>query len=128
MTDAPPRKLLIVEDDEGLQRQLRWAYDDYEVIVAGDRATAIDMVRRGAEAGIEVADKGPGMTADFVRGSLFRPFTSTKAGGFGVGAYEARALVSAMGGRIGIVTAPGEGTRMTIWLPGAEPVPTRVAA
>jgi putative PEP-CTERM system response regulator len=45
MTEAPPRKLLIVEDDEGLQRQLRWAYDDYEVIVAGDRATAIDMLR-----------------------------------------------------------------------------------
>ena len=45
MTDSPPPKLLIVEDDEGLQRQLRWAYDDYEVIVAGDRATAIDMVR-----------------------------------------------------------------------------------
>ncbi len=45
MSDTPPRKLLIVEDDEGLQRQLRWAYDDYEVIVAGDRATAIDMVR-----------------------------------------------------------------------------------
>jgi putative PEP-CTERM system response regulator len=45
MTDAPSRKLLIVEDDEGLQRQLRWAYDDYEVIVAGDHATAIDMLR-----------------------------------------------------------------------------------
>jgi len=45
MTDTPPRKLLIVEDDEGLQRQLRWAYDDYQVIVAGDRATAIDMLR-----------------------------------------------------------------------------------
>ena len=77
-------------------------------------------VRRGAEAGIEVADKGPGMSVDFVRGSLFRPFASTKSGGFGVGAYEARAIVSAMGGRIGIVTAPGEGTRMTIWLPCAE--------
>ncbi len=38
-------KLLIVEDDEGLQRQLRWAYDDYEVIVAGDRTSAIDMLR-----------------------------------------------------------------------------------
>ncbi|MBA3898334.1 MAG: PEP-CTERM-box response regulator transcription factor [Sphingomonadaceae bacterium] len=38
-------KLLIVEDDEGLQRQLRWAYDDYEVIVAGDRAGAIDALR-----------------------------------------------------------------------------------
>jgi len=43
MTDKP--KLLIVEDDEGLQRQLRWAYEDHEVIVAGDRAAAIDMLR-----------------------------------------------------------------------------------
>src|SRR3546814_2545347 len=40
-----PRKRLIVEDDRGLQRQLRWAYDDYEVLVAGDRATAIDVLR-----------------------------------------------------------------------------------
>lgn len=38
-------KLLIIEDDAGLQRQLRWAYDDYEVIVAGDRREAIDAVR-----------------------------------------------------------------------------------
>jgi two-component system, NtrC family, response regulator len=45
MTDAPKPKLLIVEDDEGLQRQLRWAYDDYQVIVAGDRASAIDALR-----------------------------------------------------------------------------------
>jgi two-component system, NtrC family, response regulator len=37
--------LMIVEDDEGLQRQLRWAYEDYEVIVAGDRASAIDLLR-----------------------------------------------------------------------------------
>lgn len=39
------RKLLIVEDDLGLQRQLRWAYDGYEVLVAADRAEAIDLVR-----------------------------------------------------------------------------------
>ena len=37
MTDTSKPKLLIVEDDEGLQRQLRWAYDDYEVIVATNR-------------------------------------------------------------------------------------------
>ena len=42
--DARP-KLLIVEDDEGLQRQLRWAYDDYEVLVASDRGAAIDLLR-----------------------------------------------------------------------------------
>ncbi len=39
------RKLLIVEDDVGLQRQLRWAYDGYQVIVAGDRGSAIEALR-----------------------------------------------------------------------------------
>jgi two-component system NtrC family response regulator len=38
--------LLIVEDDEGLQRQLRWAYEDYEVQVADDRESAIAMLRQ----------------------------------------------------------------------------------
>jgi len=38
-------KLLIIEDDAGLQRQLRWAYDGYDVILAADRREAIDAVR-----------------------------------------------------------------------------------
>jgi two-component system NtrC family response regulator len=37
--------LLIVEDDEGLQRQLKWAYEGYRVVSAGDRAAAIEMMR-----------------------------------------------------------------------------------
>ena len=37
--------LLIVEDDEGLQRQLKWAYDGYQVVCTGDRANAIEAVR-----------------------------------------------------------------------------------
>ncbi len=44
MADNKP-KLLIVEDDAGLQAQLKWAYDDFEVIVAGDRASAIAALR-----------------------------------------------------------------------------------
>ncbi len=48
MSTEAKQKLLVVEDDEGLQRQLRWAYDDYEVIVAGDRASAIDALRADA--------------------------------------------------------------------------------
>jgi two-component system, NtrC family, response regulator len=38
-------KLLVVEDDLGLQAQLKWAYEDFEVLVAGDRASAIAMLR-----------------------------------------------------------------------------------
>ena len=37
--------LLVVEDDEGLQRQLKWAYDGYEVVCVGDRQGAIDALR-----------------------------------------------------------------------------------
>jgi two-component system NtrC family response regulator len=44
MTDKA-KVLLIVEDDEGLQRQLKWAYDGYEVVCAGDRASAIEALR-----------------------------------------------------------------------------------
>ena len=38
-------KLLIVEDDPGLQAQLKWAYEDFEVFVAGDRASALALLR-----------------------------------------------------------------------------------
>src|SRR3990167_9413980 len=37
--------LLIVEDDPGLQAQLKWAYEDFEVVIAGDRATALTVLR-----------------------------------------------------------------------------------
>jgi two-component system NtrC family response regulator len=37
--------LLVVEDDEGLQRQLKWAYEGYEVVCASDRAGAIEALR-----------------------------------------------------------------------------------
>ena len=40
------KKLLIVEEDLGLQKQLRWSFDAYEVLVAGDRETALAHVRR----------------------------------------------------------------------------------
>ncbi|MEO6799150.1 MAG: PEP-CTERM-box response regulator transcription factor [Rhodanobacter sp.] len=39
------RRLLIVEDDVGLQRQLRWSFEDYDVVMAGDRSTALDVLR-----------------------------------------------------------------------------------
>ena len=44
MAETKP-KLLIVEDDEGLQAQLKWAYDDYEVVIAGTREAALAAMR-----------------------------------------------------------------------------------
>ncbi len=47
MADHKP-KILIVEDDPGLQAQLKWAYEDFEVIIAGDRESAIAALRAEA--------------------------------------------------------------------------------
>lgn len=51
------RYLLVVEDDKGLQSQLRWAFDDYEVIIAGDRTEAIAALRR-FQPGVVLLDLG----------------------------------------------------------------------
>ncbi len=43
---SPPLpKLLVVEDDEGLQAQLKWAYEDFDVTIAGDRESALAALR-----------------------------------------------------------------------------------
>jgi len=70
---------------------------------------------------ITVLDIGTGMDADFVRTRLFQPFASTKKGGFGVGAFEAKSLVYAMGGRLSVESRPGDGSSFTITLPAAKP-------
>src|SRR3712207_7061806 len=53
-------------------------------------------------------------SGDFVRNRLFQPFASTKDDGFGIGSFEARPLVAAMGGRLSVDTRPGHGTIFTI--------------
>ena len=75
----------------------------------------------GGSVSIAITDHGAGMDGDFVRNRLFQPFASTKAGGFGIGAFEARSLIGAMGGRISVDSRPGQGTTFTILLPAAEP-------
>ncbi|MEM8726936.1 MAG: PEP-CTERM-box response regulator transcription factor, partial [Pseudomonadota bacterium] len=49
MADKKPT-LLVIEDDEGLQAQLKWAYDDFDVVIAGDRDSAIAALRSEAPA------------------------------------------------------------------------------
>jgi putative PEP-CTERM system histidine kinase len=83
----------------------------------GDAPIEVKLGASASEARIEVRDRGTGMSADFIRSRLFQPFASTKDGGFGVGAFEARALIAAMGGRIEVRSREGQGTCFTIFLP-----------
>ncbi|MDB5685348.1 MAG: multi-sensor signal transduction histidine kinase [Sphingomonas bacterium] len=85
-----------------------------------NRAVTLRIDRAGGEARIEVLDDGAGMSAEFIRTRLFKPFASTKDGGFGVGAFEARSLVAAMGGRLEVESREREGSRFAIILPIAD--------
>ena len=51
------KHLLVVEDDKGLQNQLRWAFDGFEVAVSGDRAEALALFRR-LQPGVVLLDLG----------------------------------------------------------------------
>jgi two-component system NtrC family response regulator len=46
--DTPTKKLLVVEDDPGLQTQLRWCFENYEVVIAGDRTEALAALKQYA--------------------------------------------------------------------------------
>ena len=70
---------------------------------------------------VTISDCGSGMDADFIRTRLLQPFASTKKGGFGVGAFEAKSLISAMGGRLIVESKPDAGSSFTIVLPAAKP-------
>lgn len=71
----------------------------------------------GLSARFEIVDSGCGMSPEFVRSRLFKPFVSTKNGGFGIGAFEARELVRAMRGRLEVESREGLGSRFVVRIP-----------
>lgn len=66
---------------------------------------------------VEVGDSGRGMSEDFVRSKLFRPFSSTKGSGMGIGSYESAQYIRELGGSIEVDSEPGRGTVMRVLLP-----------
>ncbi len=92
----------------------------------------VRVFRDDGHAVVEVADNGVGMTPEFIRDQLFKPFRSGKASGMGIGAYESQQYVASLGGRMEVQSEPGKGTRVRVLLPalrpaGATAMPERVA-
>lgn len=94
---------------------------------APDAPIAITLARTARTVRLAVADRGHGMSRRFIQEELFRPFRSSKAEGFGIGAYEAREIARAHGGRIEVASRPGEGSRFTVILPLAAEARARLA-
>jgi putative PEP-CTERM system histidine kinase len=96
-------------------------------------SVTVRLGREGPHALLEVVDTGVGMTPEFVRDRLFKPFETTKPDGMGIGMYESRQYVMTLGGEIVVDSAPGKGTRIRVLLPAGDgatsgSAPSKVAA
>jgi putative PEP-CTERM system histidine kinase len=69
---------------------------------------------------LTVADDGCGMAPEFISGSLFRPFQTTKKDGFGIGMFQSKMIVEAHGGRIEVESQLNKGTTFRVLLPVQE--------
>ena len=66
---------------------------------------------------VSVTDNGCGMSAEFIKNSLFRPFQTSKKTGLGIGLFQSKMIVEAHGGRITVASEPGRGTTFQVLLP-----------
>lgn len=115
-----PEECIVLADREALEQALVHLVQN--AIDASDRDAPVfvDLRTEPGSAIIEIVDSGSGMSPEFVRTRLFKPFHSSKTAGFGIGAFEARELVRAMGGRLDVESREGLGTRFIIRLPMSE--------
>lgn len=107
----------VLADREALEQALVHLVQNAIEASAEGTPVFLDVIEEEANAVVEVIDSGPGMSPEFIRTRLFKPFNSSKPGGFGIGAFEARELVRAMGGRLDVESREGLGTRFRLRMP-----------
>jgi len=107
----------VMADREALDQALVHLVQNAIEASADKTPVFLDVTVEEAHAVIEVIDSGSGMDQEFIRTRLFKPFHSSKPGGFGIGAFESRELVRAMGGRLDVESRDGLGTRFRLRLP-----------
>jgi putative PEP-CTERM system histidine kinase len=87
-----------------------------EAVGTNGRIT-VETTRQGGWVALSVSDDGCGMSEQFIKNSLFRPFRSTKKKGLGIGMFQSKTIVEAHHGKIHVESAPGVGTTFRVMLP-----------
>lgn len=113
--------LVVKADEERLRRVVGHLLQNAIEAVPQDGKVQVRLRSEGTMAVLEVEDNGPGMDPEFIRDQLFRPFKSTKGGGYGIGVYETNEFARAAGGRLDVYSQPGRGTVMKMSLPLVRP-------
>jgi signal transduction histidine kinase len=114
-----PTSLVAIADDERIEKVVENLVLNALDAMALKRGQ-LKVMAGPAEEGFvffSVSDTGHGMTEEFQRTRLFRPFSTTKSKGVGLGLYTCRELVRALGGRIDVESKRGSGTCFRVVLP-----------
>ena len=77
----------------------------------------VETTRQGEWIALSVSDNGCGMSEQFIKHSLFRPFRSTKKKGLGIGMFQSKTIVEAHQGKIHVESELGVGTTFRVMLP-----------
>jgi putative PEP-CTERM system histidine kinase len=109
--------VLAIGHEDRLERVIGHLVQNAVEATGSDGHVSVKVYREAGNAAVEVCDDGVGMSSEFVRDRLFRPFQSTKPTGMGIGAYESAQYVRDLGGRIEVESEPGRGTRIRLILP-----------
>lgn len=112
----------VMADAEALEQALTHLVQNAIDASDNEAPVYLDVTTDGLIGQIAVIDAGSGMSPEFIRTGLFKPFVSSKYGGFGIGAYEAREMIKGMGGRVTVESREGVGTRFAVILPAPDAV------
>jgi putative PEP-CTERM system histidine kinase len=109
--------LSVLADAERLERVVGHLIQNAIEATPKEGRVTIHLGREGDQVVIEICDTGTGMSEEFIRLRLFKPFESTKSAGMGIGAFESREYIQELGGQLDVVSPPESGTTFTIRLP-----------
>lgn len=112
-----PERLIARGHDERLERVLGHLVQNALDASTPNGKVWVEIERKNDKAFIEVGDNGHGMSKEFIRDRLFKPFQSTKEAGMGIGAYESAQYIRELGGEMQVDSEPGQGTRITVSVP-----------
>ncbi|MFN3715485.1 MAG: XrtA/PEP-CTERM system histidine kinase PrsK [Thiobacillus sp.] len=115
--DLPPPTLRVRAEKERLTRALGHLVQNALEATPADGSVTVRGYAAGDTAVIDITDTGCGMDENFIRTRLFAPFDSTKGAGMGIGAYECRETLRALGGTVEVHSQPGQGTQFRLSLP-----------
>lgn len=119
--DLDGSDLAVEVDTERFVMVLSHLIQNAQDATADDGTVTVTVRRLDGRAVVTVSDSGCGMTPEFLRDRLFRPFDSTKGSqGMGIGAYQAREFARRMKGDLKVRSAPGAGTVITLSLPAGD--------